>query len=124
MGFTVKDLEEELRKVENIDNDFPELPIRFRRSYQEFWSQETFPIDLKSVGDETNVHVTVKEFIGGDEAGSMAIILQTGYGENARYFQETGYYDSWDNGNDEYQWDGGFYEVEPKEVTVTQWSNK
>ena len=124
MSFSVKDLEEVLEKVKNIDIDFPDLPIQYRGRYEEFWDKSAFPLTLKKVGDEENVYVFVKEFIGGDEAGSMSIVLQTGHGDKARYFQKNGFYDSWDNGNDDYQWDGGFYEVEPKEVTVTQWASK
>ena len=124
MAFTAKELQDALDKVQTIDRDFPELPIEFRGEYEEFWSKEFFPIVLKQVGDEKRVTVHVEEFIGGDEAGAMSIILRVGYGDNARYFQKNGFYDSWDNGNDGYQWDGGFSEVESKVVTVTQWVHK
>ena len=122
--FTAKQLAEVLDKVQRIDQDFPELPIRYMRDYQEFYSEDTFPLLLKKVGTDENVTVYYREFVGGDEAGPMSVILATGYGTDMRYFKKDGYYDSWDNGNDDYQWDGGFYEVESKEVTVTQWVSK
>lgn len=122
--FTAEQLEEVLEKVKNIDQDFPNLPINFLKPYQEFWDKEVFPLQLKRVGDDKDVNISVKEFIGGVDAGAMSIILQVGFGNDARYFQKNGFYDSWDNGNDDYQWDGGFNEVEAKEVKVTQWTMK
>lgn len=125
MSFTAKELEEALNKVKTADNDFPEYPLRngLEEDYS-LWNKSTFPIVLTRVGEEENVGVYCEEYFGGEEGGDhhMYIILRTGssYRGDERFFQKTGEYNSWDTS----YWDGGFTEVEPKEVTVTQWATK
>jgi hypothetical protein len=121
--FTVDELNTAIQSVIDIDRKFPDLPVVLY--YEGFWAERTFPLTFKKVGENNNVIVQLEELHigGGLEAGDniMHCIISTGYGENKRYFKKTGFLDSWDNGEDDYKWDGELTEVIPQEVTFKQW---
>lgn len=67
------------------------------------------PFLLRGVPTE----VSIAEQTGGmDEGSNASITFQIG----SQYFRKDGYYAS----HYGYEWDGAFYEVRPKRVTVTQ----
>lgn len=78
---------------------------RYRGEYE--W--ETVPFLLRGVPAEVEV---VDETGGMDEGSNASITFQVG----DQFFRKDGYYAS----HYGYDWDGAFYEVSPRQVTVTQ----
>lgn len=73
------------------------------------WERVDAPFLLRGVPTE----VSIAEQTGGmDEGSNASITFQIG----SQYFRKDGYYAS----HYGYEWDGAFYEVKPKTVTVTQ----
>jgi hypothetical protein len=120
--FTPEQLEEAIESLTVIDDNFPDYPILNGRNHSQLWSEETFPIRFRKIGDDENVYVSCKEYFGGEEGGDhrMYMVIQTGWGTDTRYFMKTGEYNSWDSS----EWDGEFYEVVAQEVKKTEWVNK
>lgn len=120
--FTAAQLEAALNKLTTVDTDFPDYPIVLGLGHYDLWDESTYSLTLRSVGKDTNVHVSCKEYFGGEEGGDhrMYIVLQVGYGADARYFEKTGEYNSWDSS----EWDGPMYEVVSQEVKRTEWVAK
>lgn len=120
--FTTEQLEAALKKLQTVNEDFPNYPLVQNFDSYYLWHKDTFPLTLRQVGEDENVHVSCPEFFGGEEGGEhrMYIILKVGYGTDARFFMKTGMYDSWDDS----VWDGGFTEVVAKEVKKTEWVAK
>lgn len=120
--FTPEQLEAEIVKLQSLSKEFPDFPVVIDRSYYDLWDEETFPVTFKQVGEDKNVTVYCEDHFGGEEGGDhrMYTVLRVGYGDDIRYFEKNGEYNSWESS----EWDGGFYEVVPEEVTVKQWSVK
>lgn len=110
--FTAKELDDKI-------NDILTVVSAISEDNEEFWREETFPLEFKTVGNDTDVTLSVKEFFGGEEDGdhSMRCILQVGEGDDVRYFLKTGVYNSWDDS----EWDGPLMEVYPETMEVIKW---
>lgn len=75
------------------------------------WDYEKIDVPFLLRGVPTEV--SIAEQTGGmDEGSNASITFQIG----SQYFRKDGYYAS----HYGYEWDGAFYEVRPKRVTVTQ----
>ena len=75
------------------------------------WDYEKIDVPFLLRGVPTEV--SIAEQTGGmDEGSNASITFQIG----SQYFRKDGYYAS----HYGYKWDGAFYEVKPKTVTVTQ----
>ncbi len=125
--FTVEALQAAINEVILINKMFPELPIKLNFSdHSSFWSESTFPLTFKKIGNDEDVTLYLEDYFDGQEGGdhSMCCVLYVGFGADKRYFLKTGLYDSWDNGNDDYQWDGEITEVVSKEVKKIEWVAK
>jgi hypothetical protein len=120
--FTAEELANAIDEVQKINDNFPELPIKLPLGYYDFWSQDSFPMTFKQVGNDKNVTVFIKEYFDGEEGGDheMRCVLQVGHGNDARYFLKTGLYNSWDTS----EWDGPLTEVVAQEVKRTEWVTK
>lgn len=121
--FTAAQLEAAINKLDTVDHEFSEYPLLvLPGSFSSVWDEGFFPRTFRKIGSDENVRVDVKDFFYGEEGGDhrMYIILQVGWGDTARYFEKSGEYNSWDAS----AWDGGFVEVEQKEVTKTEWVTK
>lgn len=120
--FTAEQLEEALEGLKNLEKAFPDYPLSDRFTEYSIWSEGSYPLTLRKVGDDQSVTVGVKDFFGGEEGGDhrMYVVLQVGWGADTRYFEKTGEYNSWD---DSY-WDGGFCEVVSQEVKKVEWVAK
>ena len=95
--FTAKELYEE------INDAYPENDFFLDAYYEEVAELET-----------RYGKVIVEQVDGGEGDGApIHVIISVG----ERYFQMDGYYSSWDDS----QMDGELFEVQPKEVKVTQY---
>ncbi|WP_152346628.1 hypothetical protein [Brevibacterium sp. CFH 10365] len=75
------------------------------------WDYEKIDVPFLLRGVPTEV--SIAEQTGGmDEGSNASITFQIG----SQYFRKDGYYAS----HYGYDWDGAFYEVRPKQVTITQ----
>lgn len=118
MSFTVKQLEDEMLKIPELANLETNIVLQHRT-----WSEESYPIAFKSVGDEKYVTVRHEDTEGGEDQGSYCcLIFSTGYGDNKRFFRKEGTYTSYDGMDFDYS--SPMTEVEKKEVTVSQWVEK
>lgn len=118
--FTAEELEATLNEVQKISENFPDLPVKL--NYQDdysFWSEDTFPLALKKVGNDQDVTIHCHDYFDGEEGGdhNMRCVMKVGYGEDLRYFLKTGLYDSWDSS----EWDGPIMEVQPETIEVIKW---
>lgn len=97
MSFTAKELYTEINDA-YTENDF------FLDAYYEEVAELETPLGK----------VVVEDVQGGEGDGApIHVIIKVG----ERYFQMDGYYSSWDSS----EMDGELFEVQPKEVKVTQY---
>ena len=107
-----------LREIENLllsgnrENDRPE-------DWDE-WGEVGEPVKIPGLGLVTVAHQE-EGFDGGGDHVEVVLRVEppmTDYNESlVRYFRKTGYYSSYEGT----EWDGAFEEVEPRQVTVTQY---
>jgi len=117
--FTVDQLEEQLNALpgneewqDNVNVMLPTDP----------WTEESYPLWLKQVGDDQWVKVDFVEHVGGEGQGdTVYMVLETGYGDQKRFFKKNGSYDSYNGSDWEY---GNFQEVYQTEKVIKVWEPK
>lgn len=106
--------------VEELAEKLEELFVENEKNGDSPWCEKWY--SFEELGkDEGNIEGFGKaEFVesyGGEGMGDERwIVFKVG----DRYFQKNGFYSSWDGSS----WDGELEEVEPREVTVTQYFAK
>lgn len=120
--FTAAQLQGVFNDVLTADERYPEYPLKNNFSYNGLCDEGAFPLTFRQIGEDKNVTVYVEDYFGGEEGGdhAMYIIYKVGYGENARYFEKTGEYNSWDDSS----WDGPITEVVSQKVERVEWVAK
>lgn len=124
-GFKASDLEEWFNEEDKLEDGWGELALSGDR--YDYDKQTYVPIKPFVHGE---VAVEEKD-TGGEGRGEdiyvvfsvtedIPFLLEDDDEPRKRYFQKTGYYQSYDGSN----WDGEFTEVWPKEVKVTRWVSK